>query len=267
MTDSERRALESRGRGGLASSPKPASTSPEIQYGMSIHHSPSFHFITVGEVYYLLYADDYEISSKVPFNPEEPSLGRISADSIPPPHSPTSIKRCISRVEGNPALVNSDLFADTTCNTPLKEGQILIFRTDGPGLSLNEPMAIVQARVQVESPLPVEAPSIPNGRYVIKNQAANTYWAAPHNPFTTVYFWHSTTMEYVKKHPWMQVNILQLFYCSEDNSLSKWDITQVGDGTISMTSPHAPSSWVGAELIGSAVPVPWRLIPADSNSY
>ena len=48
MTDSERRALESRGRGGLASSSKPSSTSPEIRYGMSIHHSPSFLFVTVG---------------------------------------------------------------------------------------------------------------------------------------------------------------------------------------------------------------------------
>ena len=62
-------------------------------------------------------------------------------------------------------------------------------------------------------------------------------------------------------------SILQLFYCSEDNSLLKWDITQDTDGNISMTSPSAPSLWVGAEIKGSSVPVPWRLIPADSESY
>jgi hypothetical protein len=78
------------------------------------------------EVYYLLYADGYEKPSKVAFDPEEPSLGRIRADSVAPPHSPTSIKRCISRVEKTPALVASDLFADSSCDTPLKEGHISI---------------------------------------------------------------------------------------------------------------------------------------------
>ena len=61
--------------------------------------------------------------------------------------------------------------------------------------------------------------------------------------------------------------ILQLFNCSEDNSISKWDITRDANGYISMTSPYAPSSWVGAEIQGSTVPVPWRLIPADRKSY
>src|SRR5882762_10986390 len=101
--------------------------------------------------------------SKVAFDAEEPSLGRIRADSIAPPHSPTSIKRHISRVERNPALAHADLFADTSCDIPLKKGHISILRTDGPGLSPNEPMAIVQ----VESPS--IAPSIPDGKYIIKN--------------------------------------------------------------------------------------------------
>ena len=95
-------------------------------------------------MYYQLYADDYEIPSKVAIDPEEPSIGRIRADSVAPPHSPISIKRCISRVERNPALAwHADLFADTSCDTPLKEGHISILRTDGPGLSPNDPMAIV----------------------------------------------------------------------------------------------------------------------------
>jgi len=49
---------------------------------------------------------------------------------------------------------------------------------------------------------------------------------------------------------------------------TQWDITQdTTNGTISMTSPYAPSSWVGADITGSTVPVPWRLIPADGKSY
>ena len=146
-------------------------------------------------MYYLLYVDGYEMSSKSATDPEEPSLGRIRADSIAPPHTPISIKRCISRVESNPALSLGDLFADTTCDTPLREGQISIFRTDDPGLSPNEPMAIVQ----------VKSTSIPNGRYLIKNRAADVYWNAGTNPIQTVYF-HSRTMEEAKKYSWFQVN-------------------------------------------------------------
>ena len=134
-------------------------------------------------MYYQIYADDSEIPSKVANDPEEPSIGRIRVDSISPPHSPTSIKRCISRVEKNPALVNFDLFADTSCDTPLAEGHVSILRTDGPGLSPNEPMAIVQDEVQAE------VTSIPDGRYLIKSRAADLYWSASINHINFVYFW------------------------------------------------------------------------------
>ena len=147
-------------------------------------------------MYYLLYADGYEMPSKVANDPEEPSLGRIRADSIAPPHSPTSIKLCISRVERNYGIANSDLFADASCDTPLNEGHIPILRTDGPGLSPNEPMAIVQ----------VKNPSIPDGKYLIKNRAADIYWSTSgHNPIQTVHF-YSGTMERSKKYSYLQVN-------------------------------------------------------------
>jgi hypothetical protein len=140
-------------------------------------------------VYYHLYADEYEMPSKVAFDPEEPCLGRIRADSVAPPHSPASIKRCISRVEKTPALAHADIFADRSCDTPLKQGHISILFTDGPGLSPNKPMAIVQMPiVRVESSI-----GVPDGRYIIKNRAVNIYWNAEYNPIRTVHFW-STTM-------------------------------------------------------------------------
>ena len=140
----------------------------------------------MGKVYYHLYADDYEIPSKVAFDPEEPSLGRIRADCVAPPHSHTSIKRYISRVEGRPALMHADLFSDTSCDTPLAEGHISILRTDGPGLSPNEPMAIVE----------VKTPSISDGRYLIKNRAADVYWSSYElSTGETVQFYYYTTME------------------------------------------------------------------------
>ena len=206
--------------------------------------------------------------SKVANDPEEPSVGRIRADFIAPPHSPTSIKLCISRVERNPGIVNSDLFADPSFDSPLTEGYISILRTDGPGMSPNEPMAIVQADVQEDSPLPVAVASIPDGRYAIKNRRKDIYWCAGHSPLRTVYFYPTITKR-AKKYPYMQVNeyspIFQVL--QRDNSLSKWDITQDANGNISIISLAPPSSWVGAEIKGSSVPVSWRLIPADSKSY
>ena len=152
----------------------------------------------------MLYADGYEAPSKVAFDPEEPSMGRIRAASIAPPHGPTSIKRCISRVERNSALAHADLYPDTLCDTPLKEGHISILRTDGTGLSPNEPMAIVQVK-KLERPDPLPVVSIPDGRYVIKNRATDIYWGAYGNPIHTVYL-YCITMEDVKKYNWFQVN-------------------------------------------------------------
>jgi hypothetical protein len=144
MSVSERSALESDGRGGPASTATEPdiTTPPGIRYGTSIQHSPLL-FVTLGEVHYLLY-DGNEILSKVAFDPEEPFLGRIRADSVAPPHDPTSIKRCILRVEENPALAwHANLFANTSSDIPLKEGHISFLRADAPGLSPKMPMAIV----------------------------------------------------------------------------------------------------------------------------
>ena len=157
-------------------------------------------FITsrlLGEVYYELYADNYVMPSKVAIDPEEPSLGRIRADSVAPPHSSTSIKRCISRVERTPVLAYANLYADISCDTPLEEGHISILHTNGPGLSPNEPMVIVQ--------LPIEIPTIPDGKYIIKNRAVDLYWTADYNPIRTVYFW-AIAMKHGKTRNGMQVN-------------------------------------------------------------
>ena len=147
-------------------------------------------------MYYQLYANDCEIPSKVAFDRDEPSIGRIRADSIAPPHSPASIKRCISRVEGRPALLHADLFADTSCDTPLTEGHISILCTDGPGLSPEEPMAIVQAEVQAE------VTSIPDGKYIIKNRAGDIYWDS--KVYGKVYYL-KVTLENAKQYESYQV--------------------------------------------------------------
>ena len=156
--------------------------------------------------------------SEVAIDPEEPSLGRIRADSIAPPHSTTSIKRCISRVERNPELVHADLFADTSCDTPLKESYISILRTDGPGLSPDEPMAVVQVKKKLD-PLPVAWASIPDGRYVIKNRAENIFWYAPTPGISTSVFYSPTSTYSAKRTNYLQVNEhFPIIQSSEDNS-------------------------------------------------
>ena len=56
----------------------------------------------------------------------------------------------------------------------------------------------------------------------------------------------------------------------------KWKIITDANGNISMQSlyyhgakvgKNAIPSWAGAELTGSTVPVPWRLIPADGRFF
>ena len=258
LSDSERSDLESEGRGGLANAAEPDAG---IQYRKSIQHSPTFLFVTsqlLREVYYLLYADDCGAPSKVAIDPEDPPLGRIRADSVAPPRSLDSIKRCISRVERNPGLAHANIFANLSCVAPLKEGRISILGTDGPGLSPDEAMAIV-----------VESPPIPDGRYHIKNRAGDIFWNAWNVPIKTVRFW-CTTMKKATRQDYNHTQVNDhspIIKFLKNNFLSKWDITHDSSGNIFMTSPCAPSSWVGVDVTGSTLPVPWRLIPADDKFY
>jgi hypothetical protein len=192
MSNSERRTLESGGRGGLASAAESNTTSLEIRYRTSIQHSPTFLLVTsrlLGEVYYFLYGDNCAMRSNVAIDPEEPFLGRIRADFVAPPHSPITIKQCISREERTP-FIRADLFADVSCDTPLNlYDHIQILLADAPGLSPNNPMAIV---VQVGSP-------IPDGEYVIKNRAEDIYWTAHCDRIRTL-FWTTQAQAKVSRH-------------------------------------------------------------------
>jgi hypothetical protein len=106
-------------------------------------------------------------------------------------------------------------------------------------------MAIVQVKKKPD-PLPVTL--IPDGKYAIKNRAADFYWCAV---FEDTEFLR-TSMEFVKNQYFM-----------------KWDITNDTNGNISIkTSSHRVQSfWVGEETTRSKVPVSWRLVPADGNFY
>jgi hypothetical protein len=117
------------------------------------------------------------MKSKAAIDPDEPSLGRICADYITPPHMPGSIIQCIRRVESIPRRISAHLFADISCDTPLTEGHISILRSDGPGRGIDKPFAVVSEEY-VES-------SLPEGMYAIKNPATNRFLRADHDPIRT----------------------------------------------------------------------------------
>ena len=221
LSESERSTLESGRRGGLNTSAEPHTTLPDIQYRSSIQYSSTFIFVLTSsllwKVYYHLYSNDCDIPSKVAFDAEEPSLGRIRCDSVAPPHTPASIKRRISRAEETPELANADLFADISSETPMKDCHISILGTDGPGLSPNEPMAIVQTPIDQ-----VQSPSIPDGRYIIKSRAGDLFWNAltdGRNSMKEVRFYNGILTETLDYTILQVRSILQLFKCSKNNSL------------------------------------------------
>ena len=176
-------------------------------------------------MYYHLYSNDCDIPSKVAFDAEEPSLGRIRCDSVAPPHTLASIKRCISRAEETPELANADLFADISSDAPMKDGHISILGADGPGLSPNQPMAIVQT-----------PSSIPDGRYFIKSRAGDLFWDAltdGRKSMKEVRFYNgklTAKLDYTILHV---RSILQFKY-SKDNSLYRSGTSQM---ILMVTSP------------------------------
>ena len=106
MSESERNDLESGRRGGLARAADPDTTPPGIRYGTSIQRFLFFIINTWFKKSFQLYADDYEMPWIEAIHREQPSLGRIEADSENQLGVETSIKRCIS--SENPTLSQVD---------------------------------------------------------------------------------------------------------------------------------------------------------------
>ena len=214
LSDSERSTLESGRRGGLTN----AEPLPVSQYRSSIQYSSTFLIVLtsrlLGKVYYQVFADRSDVRSKVAFDEELPSLGRIRCDSIAPPHTPASIKRRISRVEETPELVDANLLETISSDSPLKEAHISILGTDDQGLS--DPMAIVQTPIEQ-----VESPSISDGRYFIKSRVGDLFWFARGSSKSREGFGFYSTLHWLGRTLTdLQVrSIVQSFKCSKDNSL------------------------------------------------
>jgi len=83
------------------------------------------------------------MASKQPADADNPFVGRINVHSIAPPHTATSIMKCICSAEGLNYEPVSQLFVNVTAENPIGCEHLSIFGNDRPGLTPEDPMAFV----------------------------------------------------------------------------------------------------------------------------
>lgn len=112
--------------------------------------------------------------SKKPVDPNKPSVGRISVDFIPPPHTAQTIMRCISRIEELNDTKKSHLFANISSEFPIGDKHVSILSTDRPGSTPDNPMAfVVEPALDVTLVAATPHPTFKKRIRVIKGQGAS----------------------------------------------------------------------------------------------
>lgn len=107
-------------------------------------------------VHYQVYKKHGAIVSKQPTGASDPYVGRLSVDSIPPPHTAVSVMRRISNVEMFQLSTRSQLYASISSELPFGEEHISLLTSDPPGCTPEDPMAFV---VEPEVPAPALKPA------------------------------------------------------------------------------------------------------------
>jgi len=105
-------------------------------------------------LYYRVYKPRGAVRSKRPAGSNNPFVGRISVDSFTPPHTATSIMRCISKAEELDNSKQSQLFTSISSKSPIGDGQVSILTSDRPGSTSDDPMAFVELPTPVAVPIP-----------------------------------------------------------------------------------------------------------------
>jgi hypothetical protein len=95
-------------------------------------------------VYYRFYNKNGAISSKQSTDPTNPAVGRINSDSVPPPHTAASMKRCLYKLEELDDRKGSQLFNDIKSKSPIGDRQYIAIRGSGRlGSTPENPMLFV----------------------------------------------------------------------------------------------------------------------------
>ena len=95
-------------------------------------------------MYYRVYKMSGAVRSKHPANSNNPSVGRIGVDTVPPPHTAVSIMRCISRTEELDHSKQLQLFNNISSESPIGKGHVSLLTSDYPGSTPEDPMAFVE---------------------------------------------------------------------------------------------------------------------------
>ena len=95
-------------------------------------------------VYYRVYTQDGAIPTVNPVYSDDPYLGRISARCVAPPHTASSLRRCLSNVQNISTGIQTNLFIATSSEAPMNDSdRVSILAHTGPGHTANEPVALV----------------------------------------------------------------------------------------------------------------------------
>lgn len=129
-------------------------------------------------VYYRIY-EDSDIPSKNPIDADDPSLARIDANLIPPPHTTSSIIRCICRIENHPFASGHKLFSNTSSEAPIDEGRVSLLPGD-VGSTPEDALALVKELDAMNRKLKA---TITCGQY--SPRFANSVWFSIHTDFST----------------------------------------------------------------------------------
>jgi len=93
-------------------------------------------------VYYRVYDDEGEIVSKMSFDEDNPSLGRVNTFSVPPPHIVSNSKNCIFKPEDLSGH-NIQLFEDEASESAINDSDATTLLSDTfPGFIEDQPVAI-----------------------------------------------------------------------------------------------------------------------------
>ncbi|KAJ7469334.1 hypothetical protein B0H11DRAFT_2238394 [Mycena galericulata] len=112
---------------------------PSAQEGPGSSSTNSSHYL-----YYRLYSCGGETPSKTAFDPHDPALGRVDRNHVTPPHTASSIRRCIAKVEENPRYICGELYPDNANSTAIPDGlYVSLAAAQGRGLGMSPSTAVV----------------------------------------------------------------------------------------------------------------------------
>ena len=96
-------------------------------------------------VYYRLYTKDGAIESYNYIYSNDRSIGRIITKAVAPPHTVSSLKRYLCKMEGFPGAENSDLYETLSSQSAMMPDstRISLLGQSGIGSSVDNPAALV----------------------------------------------------------------------------------------------------------------------------